>query len=37
MLLIEAVQADANTLPGFQHHTLLCLATTLNADWCSRG
>jgi hypothetical protein len=24
MLLIEAVQADANTLPGFQHHTFLC-------------
>jgi hypothetical protein len=24
MLLIEAVQADANTLPGCQHHTFLC-------------
>ena len=24
MLLIEAVQADANTLPGFQHYTFLC-------------
>src|SRR5204862_292419 len=24
MLLIEAVKADADTLPGFQHHTFLC-------------
>jgi 23S rRNA G2445 N2-methylase RlmL len=24
MLLIEAVQADANTLPGCQRHTFLC-------------
>ena len=24
MLLLEAVQADANTLPGCQHHTFLC-------------
>ena len=34
MVLMEAVQADPTTLPGFEHRTFFAqLATTLSGDW----